>query len=158
MVQNQFDHLDLEILGALTANARMAFSQLAEQLKVSNSLVHQRVNKMREAGVLKSPIFPVRPGEMGFETCAFTQIMVTNARFVDSVVSVLEQIPEIVECNNIAGRYAIMVKVYARNNSHLRDVLYEKIQPIEGVEETHTIISFETVFSRPVPMALPQPQ
>lgn len=137
---------------ALTQNARIAFAQLASQLKVSNSLIHQRVNKLKAAGVLKDPVYQISPDALGYETCAFTQIMVTHARQVAAVTEILKQIPEIVECVNIAGRYAIMVKIYTVNNSHLRDILYEKIQPIEGVEGTNTIISFETSFARAVPM------
>ena len=64
----------------------------------------------------------------------------------------LKEIPEIVECINIAGRYALIVKIYAKNNRHLRDVIYEKIQQIDGVQETNTIILFERAFVRNIPL------
>ena len=83
--------------------------------------------------------------------------MLTNAKHHRQVESELEKIPEIVECINIAGRFALMVKIYARNNRHLRDVIYEKIQPIDGVMETNTIMSFETAFVRSVPIDLDLP-
>ncbi len=153
-LKNQFDPLDIDIMTALQENARIPFSQLAEELKVSNSLVHQRVRKLREAGVLKDPIFPLRAGPLGYETCAFTMIMLKEARYLQAIVDELRKIPEIVECNNISGRYAIMVKIYTVNNSHLRDVVYEKIQPIDGIEGTNTFIAFETAFSRDVPLKL----
>ena len=47
-----------------------------------------------------------------------------------------------------------MVKIFATNNRHLRDIIYEKIQPIDAVEGTNTTISFETAFSRTVPITL----
>jgi len=47
-----------------------------------------------------------------------------------------------------------MVKIYTPNNSHLRDVVYEKIQPIDGIEGTNTFIAFETAFSRDVALRL----
>lgn len=144
------DPLDLEIMEALTTDARIAFSQLALRLKVSNSLIHQRVRKLKASGVLKDPVFQVNPGKLGYETCAFVQIMLTHARALYEVVEVLQGIPEIVECVNIAGRYAIMVKVYAVNNTHLRDIVYEQIQSIDEVEGTNTVVAFETPFSRGV--------
>lgn len=153
-LKNQFDPLDIEIMEALQKNARIPFSQLAEQLKVSNSFVHQRVRKLREAKVLRDPIFPLRAEPLGYETCAFALIMLKEARYLQAVVDELRKIPEIVECNNISGRYAIMVKIYTPNNSHLRDVVYEKIQPIDGIEGTNTFISFETAFSRDVALQL----
>ena len=153
-LRNQFDALDLEIMSALTQDARIAFSQLAENLRVSNSLIHQRVKKLKEHGVLKNAVFQLNPEELGYETCAFTQIILAHARYIPEVVGALEKIPEIVECSNIAGRYAIMVKIYAQNNSHLRDIVYEKIQTIAGVEGTNTVVSFETNFIRGVPLKL----
>ena len=153
-VENQLDHLDTAIISALTQNARIPFSQLAEQLGVSNSLIHQRVRKLKSRGVLAEPVFQVRPGKLGYQTCAFIQIMIETPRHVREVLEGLKQIPEIVECVNISGRYAVMVKIYTLNNSHLRDILYEQIQSLPGVEGTNTLISFETAFQRPV--ALPR--
>ncbi|GAB4423831.1 MAG: Lrp/AsnC ligand binding domain-containing protein [Bacteroidia bacterium] len=153
-MQPLFDPLDYDILEALTTDARVPFAQLAQQLRVSNSLVHQRVRKLKAAGVLHEPVFPLDPDALGYETCAYTLIQLTHAAHLRSVVARLREIPEIVECVNITGRYAIMAKVYAFNNSHLRDVLYEKIQPIEGVEGTNTFVVFETSFRREVPLRL----
>ena len=156
-LKNQFDPLDIEIMEALQENARIPFTQLADQLKVSNSFVHQRVRKLRAAKVLRDPIFPLRAGPLGYETCAFTMILLKEASYLYPAVNELKKIPEIVECNNISGRYAIMVKIYAVNNNHLRDVVYDKIQAIDGIEGTNTFISFETAFSRDVPLRLEGP-
>ncbi len=152
--KNQFDPLDIEIMEALVEDARIPFSRLAEQLRVSNSLIHQRVRKLREAGVLKKPSYRLDPVALGYETCAFTQILLVDAKYMNDALGQLEQIPEIVECVNIAGRYAIMVKIYAINNIHLRDVIYEKIQTIDGVEGTNTLFSFDTPFVRSVPLRI----
>lgn len=147
-LNNQLDALDSRILNELTENARIPFSQLAKQLNVSNSLIHQRIKKLEESGTLGEAHFRLEPRHLGYETCAFTQIIITQARLLSSVISSLEAIPEIVECVNIAGRYAIMVKIFAINNRHLRDIVYEKIQVIEGIEETNTLMTFETNFMR----------
>ncbi|MCI4671116.1 MAG: Lrp/AsnC ligand binding domain-containing protein [Bacteroidia bacterium] len=153
-LKNQFDPLDIEIMDALVEDARIPFSRLAEQLRVSNSLIHQRVRKLKEAGVLRNPAYRLDPVALGYETCAFTQILLLDAKYMNSTIAQLKEIPEIVECVNIAGRYAIMVKIYAVNNFHLRDVIYEKIQSIEGVEGTNTLFSFDTPFERSAPLRI----
>ncbi len=146
--KNQFDPLDLDIMEALAQNARIPYSQLALELRVSNTLIHTRIRKLKEAGVLTQPMYRMQPEMLGYETCAFTQIMLSHSRYLYPVVRKLEKIEEIVECVNISGRYAIMVKIYAHNNAHLRTVVYEKIQTTEGVEGTNTTVAFETPFSR----------
>jgi len=154
VLKNQLDATDRRILQELTIDARQPFSKIAEKLKVSNSLVHQRVKKLKEVGILGDASFRVNPESLGFETCAFVQIRIRQAKFMKSVVEKLTSVREIVECANIAGRFAIIVKIYAANNSHLRDVVYESIQNIDGVEETNTVVSFETNFIRNIDVGL----
>jgi len=146
----QFDALDHRILQELSVNARIAYSTLAEQLKVSNSLIHQRIKKLQESGVLEQPVYQLNSEILGYETSAFTQIMVSNVIFIADIIKALEKIPEIVECVNIAGRYALIVRIHALNNTHLRDVIYDRIQPIKGIEGTNTTFAFETSFRRPI--------
>ena len=136
----------------MTRDARVPFSRLAERLNVSNSLIHQRVRKLVDAGLLKEAVYQVDTEKLGYETSAYCQIMLKEGRALRAVVEQLKKIPEIVECVNIAGRYAIMVKLFTVNNSHLRDIVYDQIQTIEGVEGTNTVMSFETAFSRTVPI------
>jgi Lrp/AsnC family transcriptional regulator for asnA, asnC and gidA len=149
---DQFDSLDFRIIEALSANARIAFSQLAEQLGVSNSLIHQRVKKLRDRGLLLEPVYVLDPEKLGYQTSAFCQLILAHSQDIREVVEELKKIPEITECVNIAGRYDMMIRIYAQNNSHLRDIVYEKIQSIKGVEGTNTVIAFETAFSRGAPI------
>lgn len=154
MKKDQLDPMDARILKELTSDARISFVKLSKKLKVSNTLVHQRIKKMKNAGILKNAIYQVDPWELGYETSAYTTIMLTNSIHHRQVEEELSKIPEIVECVNIAGSYALMVKIFAKNNRHLRDIIYEKIQPLDGVEGTNTTMSFETAFVRNVPLVL----
>ena len=151
-MEYQLDYLDREILTALTENARIPFTQLAHKLKISNSLVHQRVKKLLAADILAEPVYRVNAERLGYETCAYIQIRLTHGKFLDDMLKALKEIPEIVECANIAGSYDILLKIYARNNSHLQDILYQNIHPIPGVESTNTVIAFQTAFNRGVPI------
>lgn len=145
----QLDYLDRELLSELAQNAKTPFSQLANKLRISNSLVHQRVNKLKEMGVLGDAVFKLDPLKLGYSTSAYVLIMLSHDKTgLAKLMQTLEEIPEIVECANIAGRYDLMVKIYARDNGHLRDILYDRIDNLEGVEGTNTIISFELAFSR----------
>ena len=153
-MKDQLDAVDMRILKELTQNARIPYSQLAEKIKVSNSLVHQRIRKMTELGFINQAVLKVNPEKLGYETCAFTQIIIKEARMLYEVVEELRKIPQIVECVNIAGRYAIIVKIFTINNTALRDVVYEQIQSIDGVEGTNTVVAFETAFNRELPIPL----
>ena len=151
---SQLDYTDKQILLALKADARKAFSKIADDLKISNSLVHQRIKKMKEDGVIKKADLILDEKKIGYSTKAYVGIRLKEARFATKVVKSLEDIVEVTECNFVSGKYAIFVLVYAKDNDHLRSVLYDQIHEIEGVGGTDSFICFSTNFDRSVPVTL----
>ena len=68
------------------------------------------------------------------------------------VVEKLIDIPEIVECHFTTGSYTMLLKVYARDNEHLMDLLNNKMQMIPGVVSTETLISLDQSIKREIPV------
>ena len=66
------------------------------------------------------------------------------------VVSRLLNIPEIVECHFTTGPYTMLIKLYARDNEQLMDLLNNKMQTIPGVVSTETLISLEQSIKREI--------
>jgi Lrp/AsnC family transcriptional regulator for asnA, asnC and gidA len=66
----------------------------------------------------------------------------------------LEKIPEIVECHYTTGPYTMLVKLYARDNEQLMDLLNRKIQGIMGVDSTETLISLDQSIKKEVPICV----
>lgn len=97
-------------------------------------------------GVIKGSESLIDPVSVGYDTCAYVGLYLSNPAQYDSVVKALEEMPEIVECHYTTGQYDILVKLYARNNEHLLHLL-QKIQAL-GLARTETLISFRQVFKR----------
>lgn len=68
------------------------------------------------------------------------------------VVPEFEKIPEVVECHFTTGPYTMLIKLYARDNEHLMELLNTKIQEIEGVTATETLISLRQSVKREIPI------
>ena len=66
------------------------------------------------------------------------------------VVKKLEEIPEIVECHFTTGSYTMLIKLYAKDNEQLMDLLNNKLQTIPGVVSTETLISLEQSIKREI--------
>ncbi|CAL2065644.1 Lrp/AsnC family transcriptional regulator [Tenacibaculum sp. 190524A05c] len=147
-MKNQFDYIDQQILTKLREDARKAFSQIAEELNVSNSLIHQRIKKLTSEGVIKNAEFVLDEKKLGYKTKSYTGIRLREARFAKEVMRELEKIDEIVECNFVSGNYAIFILIFARDNEHLQKILYDKVHLINGVAGTDTFICFDTCFKR----------
>lgn len=149
-MEYQLDYTDKKIIDELTKDARISYLELAKKLNVSNSMIHQRVKKIKEAGIITGEGLKVSPEKSGFKSCAYTGIVLTEAKFCDHVSMELEKIPEVVECHYVSGKYALFAKVHAIDNEDMRMVLYDKIHRIEGVSSTDTFMSFQTYFDREV--------
>ncbi len=150
----QIDKTDHKILEVLTRNARMPFLEVARICGISGAAVHQRVQKLMDAGVIKGSQFNLNPKGLGFQTCAFIGIQINlNANSShQEVFQKIMKVPEIVECHHISGKYSLFVKVYTKNNEHLKKVIVEHIQSIVEVASTETFISLEEGFSRNLPV------
>ena len=79
-------------------------------------------------------------------------LFLKNPEKFDEAVEGLKKIPEVVECHFTTGDYDMFIKIYAEDNLHLLKILHEKIQPL-GLARTETIISYDTVFSRMLPVS-----
>jgi Lrp/AsnC family transcriptional regulator for asnA, asnC and gidA len=149
MGQHQIDRLDKKILQLISQDARMPFLEVARECNVSGAAIHQRIQKLRDTGVIKGSEFVVDTYKIGYQTCAYIGITLTDTGFFNAVVASLKKIPEIVECHYAIGKFSMFIKIYARDNRHLLQLILDKITPVEGVAHTETFqISLDEIFRR----------
>ena len=144
----QIDKLDKKILSIILSNARIPFLEVARECGVSGAAIHQRVQKLTKIGVITGSEFIVDPKKVGYHTCAYIGIFLEKAGFYSDVVNELKKIPEIIQCDYTTGNYSIFIKVYTRDNEHLKIILADKLQSITGVARTETFICLEESFNR----------
>ena len=132
------DSIDKKILGFLTENARTAFTDIAKACGVSGAAIHQRVNKLEESGVLKGSCCLVDEKILGYTTCAYIGVHFEKGGVYQSVL------------DRITGQYGLLLKIYAKDNSHLMNILSHQIQEIPGIASTETFISLEQSIQRQV--------
>ena len=150
----KIDELDRQILNIITKNARIPFKDIAEDCEVSRAAIHQRVQRLIDTGVIVGSGYHVNPKTLGYQTCTYIGIKLEKGSMYATVVPELEKIPEVVECHFTTGPYTMMVKLYAKDNEDLMDLLNGKIQSIKGVMSTETLISLDMSIKREVPISL----
>lgn len=146
------DNLDRKILSILTKNARVPFLEVARECSVSGAAIHQRVQRLTKIGIISGSQFIVEPKKLGYHTCAYIGVFLDNAALFNDVSDRLLSISEITQCHYTTGQYAMFVKVYAKDNEHLRKILADKIQAINGIMRTETFISLEVMVDRQLPV------
>ncbi|MGF1764056.1 transcriptional regulator AsnC [Aliivibrio kagoshimensis] len=148
--QSRIDDLDREILKALMDNARTPYAELAKRFDVSPATVHVRIEKMRAANIIERTEVIVNPKSLGYDVCCFIGINLYAARDYHSAIAKLDALDEVVEAYYTTGAYNIFVKLMCKSIEELQFVLIDKLQSIEEVQSTETLISLQNPISRNV--------
>lgn len=142
-IQIELDDLDKKILTIIQADARLTFSEIASKCNMTGQGIHLRIQKLISTGVIRGSHYDIDPKLIGYKTCAFIGIFLEKSAQYEQVLKELEKIPEITHCNFTTGNYAMFIKLYARDNDHLKKILVHQMQKIEGISRTETLISLE---------------
>ena len=149
---DKIDNLDKKILSILSKNARIPFKDVAAECNVSRAASHQRVQRLIDRDVITGSGFDVNPKSLGYRTCTYVGLTLERGSMYREVVKRLELIPEVVECHFTTGPYTMMVKLYARENEQLMQLINGQLQEIPGVMATETLISLEQSIKREIPV------
>lgn len=144
------DNLDRKILNIIMNNARTPSKDVAIVCGVSRAAIHQRIQRLIEMGVIIGSGYDVDPKKLGYNTCTYVGVKLEKGSMYRAVVDDLEKIPEVVECHFTTGPYSMLIKVFARDNQNLMELLNDRIQHIKGVTETETLISLEQSMNRQI--------
>ena len=150
---DKIDKLDRKILGILSLNARIPFKDVAAECGVSRAAIHQRVQHLIENCVIVGSGFHVNPKSLGYTTCTYVGLNLERGSMYREVVERISSIPEVIECHFTTGSYTMLVKLFAKDNEQLMDLLNNKIQSIPGVVSTETLISLEQSIKREIPIS-----
>ena len=148
----KIDNLDRRILQIAIRNARKPSKDIALECGVSRAAIHQRLQRLIELNVITGSGYHVNPKILGYATCTYIGVNLERGAMYRDVVPELEKIPEIIECHFTTGPYTMLIKLYARDNEHLMELLNKKIQMIPGVTGTETLISLDQSIAREIPI------
>jgi Lrp/AsnC family transcriptional regulator for asnA, asnC and gidA len=137
------DDIDLYLLNALRKDGREAFSQIAEQLKVSPGMIRQRYNRLVEDGYLKV-VAITNPIQWGFKAMALIGVH-TDGNHMLEVADKVAKLSEVVYLVVVSGRYDMMIEVFCHNHEELLKFITEKLYSIEGVRDTETFMHLKIV-------------
>jgi Lrp/AsnC family transcriptional regulator for asnA, asnC and gidA len=144
------DDFDIQILTLLESDGRMAYSTIAAQLGISNTMVHQRVNKLMDQGILAGIKPVLNEKKLGYDWGAFTGLTLAQDQDSKDVIEALKRIPEVTECYFITGAYTLYIRIVAKSHEDMRKILYEKIDVIQGIIKTESMIELGCAFKRNV--------
>lgn len=144
------DQLDKDILKTLMEDARTPYAEMGKMFNVSPATVHVRIEKMKAANVIEGTEVIVNTKKLGYDVCCFIGINLNAAKDYHSALEKLNALDEVVEAYYTTGAYSIFVKLMCRSIEELQHVLINKLQAIDEVQSTETLISLQNPINRNV--------
>ena len=146
--KEKIDIVDVKILEVLMKDAKKPYTEVAKKAFVSGGTVHVRMRKLEEAGIVEGTSLKVNYAKLGYDITAFIGIYLEKSTFYDEVIKQLKNIHEISSIHYTTGNYSMFCRLHCKDTKHLKDVLHDKIQKIDGIERTDTMISLEESLNR----------
>ncbi len=144
----EIDNVDLKILEILMKNAKKPYTEVAKQAFVSGGTVHVRMKKLEDAGIVTGTTLEIDPVKLGYDITAFIGIFLAKSELYDDVIRQLKEIPEIINVHYTTGNYSMFARIHCKDTQHLKDLLHDKIQKVDGIVRTDTMISLEESINR----------
>ncbi|MGH3796053.1 MAG: Lrp/AsnC family transcriptional regulator [Pseudonocardiaceae bacterium] len=114
---------DAAIVRALTTDGRASFTDLAEQVGLSVSAVHQRVRRLEQRGVLRGYTAQVDREAVGLPLTAFVSLTPFDPAAPDDYPQRLAHLPEIESCYSVAGDESYILTVRVASPQALEELL-----------------------------------
>lgn len=137
------DAVNLQILRALQADPRVSMSELARRVGLSPPAVTERVDRLRQAGVIVGWRLDVDPEALGLPITAYARAKPGPGQ-LRRLAALAEQVDEVTECHRITGDDCFLIKLHVRSMAHLADVLDRF--------SVHGQLTTSIVVSTPVPL------
>jgi DNA-binding Lrp family transcriptional regulator len=145
------DALDGRLLAALAEAPRAGILELSRRLGVARGTVQARLDKLTDRGVVTGFGPDLDLPAMGYGVLAFSTLEIAQGRLGD-VVDHLREIPEVLEAHATTGQGDLHVRIVARTNDHLLQVV-NRILEVQGISRTTTVIALsEQIRYRVLPL------
>ena len=117
------EELDRRIIGLLSQDGRMSFTDLGKITGLSTSAVHQRVRKLEERGVIQGYRAVIDHDAVGMPLLAFISVTPLDPAAPDDVADRLRDIADLEACHSVAGEESYILKARVATPGDLEDLL-----------------------------------
>ncbi len=134
--------------GLLRSSPNLPVVEMARRLEAARGTVQARLDRLIGDGVITGFGPDVDASAVGYDVLAFATLEIAQGRG-DQIIEGLRAVPEVLEVHAVTGPGDLHLKVVARSNDHLHEVL-ERVLALPGITRTQTQLALRTSFERSV--------
>jgi DNA-binding Lrp family transcriptional regulator len=137
---NKVDDTDKKILEILQLNSNQSIKQIASQLNLTNTPVHERIKKLERSGIIESYSANIDTKKIGKDLMVYTSVSLKEHTkdYLLNFETKVQSIKEVIECHHVSGEHDYLLKVILKNMDDYRDFLTNKLAKIANIGNVHS--------------------
>ena len=148
MTTDAWDDLDARLVGLLRSTPNLPVVEMARRLDVARGTVQARLDRLERVGLIVGYGPDVDAATAGFGVLAFTTLEIAQGSDAQ-IMAGREAIAEVLEAHAVTGPGDLHLRIVARSNEHLHEVL-QRILQLPGITRTETHLALHTSIRRTV--------
>ncbi len=140
------DALDRTVIAALRSHPRASITELAKRARVARGTLYSRLERLEDGGTIVGYGPELDPAAAGYGVVGFVTLEIAQGTH-GATTDALRSITEILEIHTITGAGDLLLRVVARSNDHLHDLL-QQITAIDTVERSQTQLALHSTVER----------
>lgn len=143
----ELDATDRRILAALQKDGRITNAELSEQVNLSPSACHRRVQRLEEDGLIAAYVALLDARKMGKPTTVFVEITLNSQAedLLDAFEREVARVPDILECHLMAGSADYLLKIMAEDTEDFARIHRRYLARLPGVRQMQSSFALRTV-------------
>ena len=142
------DQTDRRLLQVLQRRGRISNADLAEEVNLSASACHRRVQRLEADGYIKGYVALLDVRKMGVPATIFVEITLSTQ--ADDVLEAFEKavarVPDVLECHLTAGAADYILKIVAEDTEDFARIHRQYLTRLPGVAQMQSSFALRTVF------------
>lgn len=145
---SELDPTDRRILSVLQRNGRISNAELAEEVNLSASACHRRVQRLESEGFIDRFVALLNARKMGRPTTVFVEITLQGQAedVLDAFEREVSKVPDVLECHLMAGSADYLLKIVAQDTEDFARIHRQYLSRLPGVAQMQSSFALRTVF------------
>jgi DNA-binding Lrp family transcriptional regulator len=141
------DSVDRAIIGHLTANGRLANTELADLVGLSPSPCLRRVRNLEKTGAITGYHAAVDPAAIGrgFQVLLHVEMALQDHATIEAFEAEIAQIEQVVECRRMFGHPDYLIWIAVADLDAYEQLYMAKLTNLPGVARTNSQFTMKTV-------------
>jgi DNA-binding Lrp family transcriptional regulator len=139
------DPVDLKILKLLKKDGMMTNRQIAVELNLTTTPIHERIKRLRRDGCIEKYTIELNRKKLSKNLIVFCNVSLKEhaQQFLTQFERDVQTVPEVVECYCVSGGSDFLLKVIVSDMEEYKDFILNKLAAISniGSAQSHFVIT-----------------